>query len=264
VNLDDLKVENIKELTPDKADLLYRSMHAMLAPEEDRAFRLENWPTELWLLKEQQPFAKIPMERFIELLEQKGEKAAHTWLMDRREMLGLATGKRYFIRLNTRSPKDYTKGRPLAPREFAKALANSSRTFGDMAMLSCEGEPCFLYVFKHDERCGQNEWRAFVKGGRMIALTQYTPGGFSPLTNAFARHAWIAMEELFGRVHPAFGQQDYVFDGYIHNGRAHFLEVNPYGKSDPCFFLSYENIEARTGQVACQGIRYVEVEGDEL
>jgi hypothetical protein len=57
VNLDDLKVENIKELTPDKADLLYRSMHAMLAPEEDRAFRLENWPTELWLLKEQQPFA---------------------------------------------------------------------------------------------------------------------------------------------------------------------------------------------------------------
>lgn len=155
----------------------------------------------------------------------------------------------FFIKLISRSPKDYLTNDDIKPdkltsaEEAFKALVCSMRCFEDICKL-VRIDKCYLVVRPYIDFEPANEFRVFVKDRKIIGITQYYYQQNFNYTNfgkwAIEHTIREFMEEI---VIPnmSYAVRDYVAD-IVFNPQPLLLECNPYGLSDPCL-LNYQDME---------------------
>lgn len=166
----------------------------------------------------------------------------------------------FFVKLISRSPKDYLadeegSGRPkpmYMVEDIINALVGSMRTMDDIGLLHHIPEHFALVYRPYLNWPDHQEWRVFVKGNRIMAITQYYHRvNFPKLTVDYVN--WLKpriYQFVQDNVIPYIPTSDFVadvVDGYGHDIK--LLETNPYGLSDPCLFCSYKSIDGRSDAV---------------
>lgn len=166
---------------------------------------------------------------------------------------GIMGWRNYFVRLNTRSPKDASF--PAVPitcagKQAISWIVSSMRTFDDLCMLHGAKKPAFIFLRNVVHIPEEWELRCFVKAGRMIAATQY----YAKATNADLQDADTRTglqaklaEQIRTEVVPAVGHEDFVVDMIPGPNGWRVLEINPYGMSDPILFKNYTEVETDGG-----------------
>lgn len=237
-------------MSSDKA--LNRTTAKMIEDFEKKTW-MNYWPEELWALREQEP-KKIDISKYaMALVEHAYGDPKHEVLYDlEQEIKPFFEGMPKFIRLNRRSPKDWTQGKPVHDAiDAIKALYCSMRTVDDLAYMNMNGEPSWLYIFNYSGEVQEKEFRCFVKDGKLIAITQYEGTKFKGFPEDDPEKVICAVKTLWPSIRAAVDLKDFVFDVFLltdfsKDSRpeiARFLEINPYGLSDTCFFKSYEEVE---------------------
>lgn len=221
---------------------------------------IDRWPAELAALSVPTELVRFPMELMEPLFEPKGEwpdKDVAEFAMELDAKIGW---RRRFVRLNSRSPKDATwpfeAPATISGKEALSMFAGSERILDDLCYFRRIPEHP-AYVCLREWHWGfqtHNEYRCFVKGGKLIAVTHYDytkPWGGPPDGGKEIRAAidgWFAES-----VRPALPVDTVVFDAHFdpHSNKQKLLliEINPYGLSDPCHFGSYDRVENATGYV---------------
>jgi len=155
-----------------------------------------------------------------------------------------ATGRAKFVRLNRRSPKDATI-KCFSEEEVFESLSSSMRAFDDIHLLQLSEEKIFLYFAEWDHYLDQKEFRCFVKDRKLIAISQYEGTKIKGFPEDCIKETVKEINDLYEKILPCIEMKDFVFDCFFHpySEKALFLEINPYGLSDPCFFINYENVE---------------------
>lgn len=211
---------------------------------------MNHWTKELWACRTK-PILTLDITKYARSLVNLGYEAVSDELLAELliELQGKLPAQPFFVRLNTRSPKDFTEGKPtLTPADIIDVLAHSMRTTDDMIGAIRNNQPVFLYVFAFDFSMA-NEFRVFVKNNEILAITQYelTATTYHPATVKGQARA------VFDKINPHIKLDDYVFDYYVTAEEPEFLEINPYGKSDPILFKNYFVVEQ--GGIALQVTR---------
>jgi hypothetical protein len=164
---------------------------------------------------------------------------------------------RKFIRLNSRSPKDwpwpFEAPITCSGKEALSILASSMRVLDDLLEFSYVPEqPAYICLREHVHIDKSREYRCFVKDRRLIAVTRYD---YHNLLEPFddggealrARiDAWFEEKLL-----PVLHMDTVVFDVFDRGRDFLLIEINPYGMSDPCFFGTYANVEAAAAPIQC-------------
>lgn len=172
--------------------------------------------------------------------------------------------KELFVKLESRSPKDYIQNWPKEDykalhnaQEIVDALLGSMRTFEDLVFLTKLKNEVILYIrpFANLER--RYEWRVFVKDGKVIGISQqFYKETFSynkKYLNEIKRNVTYFMDNI---CIPNIKVNNFVADLYV-SGGTHYkvgitkrfsdisiIETNPYGLSDPCLFETYDELES--------------------
>lgn len=166
---------------------------------------------------------------------------------------------RHFFKLTTRSAKDAFDGPGLtcSGKQALEWMASSMRIADDLQNLlwldEYTAKLCVREPFYGLEGLGTWEFRCFVKGGDLIAVTDYdyTKPNARLQQSEVRSNTHKEISDFFsGAINPAMSLSDYVFD-VAHTAKGWVLvEVNPYGLSDPCFLGSYDAVEAFSGDIA--------------
>lgn len=165
-------------------------------------------------------------------------------------------GGKAFVKLNTRSAKDYFYGDfPIVENsdEVIDSTMNSMRTIEDMifAMSALNQGPtisfCFRPVMAAIVERRAKEYRTFVKDGKIVGCTEYFYMDHQPKTvDTFMENTdLVRIKDLYQKIDPIFQKnsiRSYVFDVYCTDDEFSMIEVNPYGISDPCH-LNYGDME---------------------
>lgn len=158
---------------------------------------------------------------------------------------------RKFIRLNSRSPKDYPWPFHVpathSGKEAVDMLCGSMRILDDLYEFKWLPEQS-AYVCLRDWQYGlrsEDEYRCFVKDGSLIAVTayDYTKEIETPADGGKAIRQSI--DQYFSsQLKPVLHLDTVVFDLWIRReDDLRLIELNPYGMSDPCHFKTYERVE---------------------
>jgi hypothetical protein len=219
---------------------------------------MNNWPEALWKLT-------FPGHKAIEISAQNVRALVARAYNDTEGQEHLAALKDrleaemekcpWFIRLNSRSPKDY-RNPPITmdPQEAIDFLTLSMRTVSDLEQMMVYGEPCVIYLRRPVSMAPGTEFRCFVKDGKLIAISQYD-GALSRFPEESKDHIISALSDYAPRVTAAFPYSDFVFDVFfVEQKHPCLIEVNPYGLSNPCFFWAYEAVERGGYAYAAQNI----------
>lgn len=148
----------------------------------------------------------------------------------------------FFIKLITRSPKDYNEtGRYTSVEQGVTALLSSMRTMEDFYMFDSIPDKCHFILRPFVDIPKQSEFRGFVKGNKLVGISQYHYsktfewiGENKELINTKLTH--FVNENII----PNMPIDDYVLD-LVFDEVCKFIEINPYGLSDPCLFENYNN-----------------------
>ena len=154
----------------------------------------------------------------------------------------------FFAKFSTRSPKDFLTGlqnKIVAIKnieDFALIFSEfgSMRILEDIEELYQDKELKYkIHILPWIEIAPQSEWRCYVRNGKLIAISQYFYNigfnNFAPNKNDIVAFASQYLSYL-----PI---KDIVMDIVYGKG---LLELNPYGKSDPCLF-TYAELDAMDG-----------------
>lgn len=238
----------------------------MPTPEEHRAVSLawlariqqtliDQWPAEMAALSMPTRLIRIDAAAvFTAICDLHDRKDMDQVLLDLADELDAAIGwDRKFIRLNSRSPKDniwpYEVPATLSGKEAVSMLAGSERVIDDLMEFQYVPEqPAYICLRDHIWWIrSENEFRCFVKDGKLVAVTHYDYT--KPVPEAFiARGAEIRhLIDVFfeDRMRQCIPVKTLVFDVAMNtnDGSLMLIEINPYGRSDPCWFGSYEAVE---------------------
>lgn len=171
--------------------------------------------------------------------------------------------KELFVKLESRSPKDYIQNYPKEDykalhnaEEIVDALLGSMRTFEDLVFLTQLKDEIILYIRPFVDIERRYEWRVFVKDKKVIGISQqFYKETFSynePYLNILEKDILYFMNET---CIPNIPVDSFVADLYVYNyvylsnvGEfilfPFIIETNPYGLSDPCLFDTYDNLES--------------------
>ena len=165
------------------------------------------------------------------------------------DSIGSSTG--YFIKLTSRSPKDeladfanYSKPRALfSTDDMLIALMNSMRTFEDLCRFAHMPRGCNLWISQYEDFSPSDEWRVFVKDGRINGISQYYYGNDfeyedKHLVEVEARIRAFILDKII----PLMQIDTFVADVIADGNSITLLETNPYGLSDPCLFSDYASL----------------------
>ena len=172
--------------------------------------------------------------------------------------------KELFIKLESRSPKDYIQDWPKEDykalhnaKEIVDALLGSMRTFEDLVFLTKLKDEVILYIRPFLDLDRRYEWRVFVKDRKVIGISQQ-----------FYKETFYYDEYYIGNIERAILYfmnetcisnvlaNNFVADLYVYNyvylsnfGEfilfPSIIETNPYGLSDPCLFETYDELESK-------------------
>lgn len=220
---------------------------------------IDQWPADLAALSIPTKFVKIDVDPVWDAMcdLQDGKKAGIPQpLVDlAAEMDDVMGWDRKFVRLNSRSPKDwpwpFEVPATISGKEAVSMLAGSRRVMDDLYEFKWVPEQP-AYVCLRDWVCwirSQYEFRCFVKDGELIAVTHYDYT--KPTPEAVRNNAGdirAAIDTYFAeRLKPALHIDTVVFDIAFDQHKMSLdpmlIEINPYGLSDPCWFGDYEAVE---------------------
>jgi len=219
---------------------------------------MNNWPEALWNLTFPGHKAiEVPAPTVRALVARAdGDAEGEELLTVLKKRLEVEMENRpWFIRLNSRSPKDY-ENPPITmdPQEAIDFLALSLRTVNDLEKMMIDGTPCVIYLRPPVSMEPGTEFRCFVKDEKLIAISQYD-GALSRFPEEKKDHIISTLSAYAPRVIDAFPYSDFVFDVFfIERENPCLIEVNPYGLSNPCFFWTYEAVEQGGYAYAAQNI----------
>lgn len=245
----------------------------MPTPEQHRAVSLQwletvqptlidQWPAELAALSMPTKLVKLDVPSVWEgLCDVHDNKPLSPAIIDlAAELDGTIGWNRSFVRLNSRSPKDwpypFEVPATISGKEAVSMLMGSMRVMDDlMEFRWIPEQPAYVALrdFVHWVR-GSNEFRCFVKGGKLIAVSHYdymkpAPRGVVERSKEIRLliDAYFA-EQLKPVLHIDTVVVDLAMRG---DGELLLIEINPYGLSDPCWFGSYEAVERGNAAIQC-------------
>lgn len=171
--------------------------------------------------------------------------------------------KELFVKLESRSPKDYIQNWPKEDykalhnaQEIVDALLGSMRTFEDLVFLTQLKDEIILYIRPFADLERRYEWRVFVKDKKVIGISQqFYKETFSyneSYLNILEKDILYFMNET---CIPNIPVDNFVADLYVYNyvylsNLGEFIlfpsiiETNPYELSDPCLFETYDELES--------------------
>lgn len=152
----------------------------------------------------------------------------------------------FFLKLITRSPKDYLDGESFElknAREAVDAVFGSLRCFDDLCQLYLL-DKCIFILRPFMQIPKEREFRIFVEDGRIKGISQY---------HYLEKFYWIGENaiNIENRIRnfieeiciPNVGLSSFVADVVLKDEREVLLELNAYGLSDPCLFEKYDNLK---------------------
>lgn len=152
----------------------------------------------------------------------------------------------FFLKLITRSPKDYLDGESFElknAQEAIDAVFGSLRCFDDLCMLYLL-DRCVFILRPFVEIPKEREFRVFVEDGKINGISQY---------HYLENFSWIGENatEIEKRIRkftkeiciPNVELDSFVADVVLGDEREILLELNAYGLSDPCLFEKYDNLK---------------------
>jgi hypothetical protein len=219
---------------------------------------IDRWPAELMALSIPTELVPFPLEIFEPLFETNKDWPSKAVAEFASELDAKIGWKRRFVRLNSRSPKDATwpfeAPGTISGKEAISMFAGSERILDDLCYFRRIPEhPAYVclrdWVYGFSTR---GEYRCFVKDGKLIAVTHYdyTNPWRGPADGGKEIRAVI--DTWFNeRVKAALPVETIVFDLHLdqHGEPPLLIEVNPYGRSDPCYFKSYDRVENASGYI---------------
>ena len=222
---------------------------------------IDQWPAELAALSMPTDLVKLDSGEFFHALCKwhDADEGIPEYIRELAALLDEKIGwNRKFVRLNSRSPKDwpwpYEVPATLSGKEAVSMLASSERVLDDMLEFKYVPEqPAYICLreWVHWIR-GTNEFRCFVKHGDLIAVTHYDYR--KPVPQWVVDEAKALRASIDGffseKLRPTLPIDTVVFDVALNRDRQLLLiEINPYGLSDPCWFGSYAEVERATGPI---------------
>lgn len=233
--------------------------------------KFSDWGKDLFSYSPPIKEIKIPTEMVILCLgnDKKAEHILVNYLqrqLNKKEnqfFFGANRIKELFVKLESRSPKDYIQNYPREDykalhnaEEIVDALLGSMRTFEDLVFLTKLKNEVILYIRPFVDLERRYEWRVFVKDKKVIGISQqFYKETFSynePYIDILEKNILYFMNET---CIPNIPVDNFVADLYVHNyfylsniGEfilfPYIIETNPYGLSDPCLFENYDKLES--------------------
>lgn len=213
-------------------------------------FNIDRWPDEVIELSMPTKFIRIEDPRlFVDLFDKRtpmSEALRYAALID--DTIGWDN---HFIRLNSRSPKDASFPVPPITNSGKQAISwilGSERCLDDIVTMSRVEAPVFICCREWRHIPPSSEIRCFAKAGRVLGASRYDYGNDPS-------EEWLNADsgDILGRVDEFYDKylaahyDTVVFDIALNGETPLLIELNPYGLSDPCCFLSYERIESVGG-----------------
>ncbi len=154
----------------------------------------------------------------------------------------------FFIKLITRSPKDFLDDFEIKSiPEAINAIAGSMRCFEDLSLLM-QIDMAYLVVRPFISFEEWQEWRVFVKDGKIVGISQYYYMTCYYFSDEKAKEIETEIRDFMDNiVIPNMGIPTFVADiivkGDYDDRGTILLETNPYGLSDPCIFENYDSLD---------------------
>lgn len=219
---------------------------------------IDQWPKELAALSFPTEMVKVPdglIDAFFDMHDNKPRAPIIDELAA--ELDARMGWDRKFVRLNSRSPKDapwpFEVPATMSGKEAMSFLIGSMRVMDDLFEFKWVPEQP-AYICLREWQYGlrsTDEYRCFVKDGELIAVTayDYTKQPRIPEDEGAAIRREIDAY-FFDVLKPALHIDTVVFDLWMASPeKVKLVEINPYGRSDPCFFGSYANVENASSYV---------------
>ena len=216
---------------------------------------------------------EIPSKLFIGCLENR-DKAEHKLINYLQRLLNKNENRFYykgnhikeiFIKLESRSPKDYLQEYPketlkpvVSAKDIVDALFGSLRTFEDLCFLVKLSDTVKLYIRPFIYMYKPFEWRVFVKDSEVIGISQQFYNKTFDFENHYGKYLDSVQSSILyfmkNTCIPNIKVKDFVADLYVDDDNYYIgknrlltvsiIETNPYGLSDPCLFKSYKELES--------------------
>lgn len=219
---------------------------------------IDQWPKELAALSFPTDMVPVPDGLIDEIFAVHDGKGYGPLIIELAKELDDRMGwNRKFVRLNSRSPKDYPwpfeVPATMSGKEALCFLIASERVMDDLFEFKWVPEQP-AYICLREWQYGLRAWdeyRCFVRDGELIAVTayDYTKPVVAPSDGG--KHLRHIIDDYFAAVlKPVLHIDTVVFDLWIDQGsKPKLIEINPYGRSDPCFFAGYEGVENANGYI---------------
>jgi hypothetical protein len=204
------------------------------------AFMIDHWPTEVVKLSFPTKMIEIDAGEAYQLFGDDWRPIADKIAAKLDEEMDW---HQYFIRLNSRSPKDAIE-RPVtcSGRQALMWIMTSERCLDDITVAYHAKKPVFICLREVRHLHKDAEFRCFAKNGEVIAVSRY----FYQDEPEYRAEPGTMMEaaKAFYEKHLKQHYDNVVFDLYAPGTSQEILiELNPYGMSDPCLFGSYDEVE---------------------
>ncbi len=164
------------------------------------------------------------------------------------ELKKLGCEKSFFIKLITRSPKDFLlcKGsfELKSVRDAVEAISSSMRCFDDLCLLRYI-DMGYVFIRPYINIDKSQEWRVFIEDQKIVGISQY----YYDENFTFIRHKMVYTEASIRHfvneiVIPNMKVKSFIADVVVDDlYRPTLLETNPFGLSDPCLFKDYESLD---------------------
>jgi hypothetical protein len=155
----------------------------------------------------------------------------------------------FYAKLSSRSPKDsfhafnhLAEFRCRTGRDVLNLFSGSERILDDLCRYRRLDISCNLLLREYQQIPPQEEWRCFIRKGKIAGVSQYFHREHFPALAA--DHKAIAarcFDYLESTVLPMLHIDTVVVDIWLRD-EPMVIEINPYGLSDPCL-LSYPELE---------------------
>lgn len=184
-------------------------------------------------------------------------------LADKVEFFGKQFPGGFYVRLGSRSPKDSWEGhregfRCQDGKKAIQLLADSERVYDDLCLARANNYAPHLVVREWVDLAGWQEFRCFVKDGRLVGISQYFYDQVFP--EVVEHHDGIqwAIEFFVKKIQPMLPTQTLIVDVFVRlreraqerEWQVRLLETNPWSiYTDPCLFNwsrdTFEDFEFR-------------------
>lgn len=211
---------------------------------------IDNWPDDVRALSMPTILVPLDPDLLIKVFDDTPDRMPATKLIAGLIDDAMGWDQQWFVRLNSRSPKDATApGFPItcSGKQAVWWLASSERALDDTCMLRGARKPLYVCLREWRHMWPDGEFRCFAKDGRLRGVSRYFYDR-APAFTVSDERLWEAAERFY-QTHLSRHYPDIVFD--LHDplsAEPLLIEINPYGLSDPCCFAgSYEEIETVGG-----------------